>query len=62
MNLRTLPAVLATIVLALWVAGVAGWLGTSPAANWVLFLVGVALAAVGPALRPRSSAPAAARP
>jgi len=62
MSLRTLLPLLATIALALWFVGVAGWLGTGPTVNWVLFVAGLALAAVGPAVSARSSASAAARP
>lgn len=61
MSPTLLPA-LATIALALWFFGVAGWLGTSPTVNWVLFVAGLALAAIGPVVSGRSSASAAARP
>ena len=62
MSLRILPPALATVALALWFVGVAGWLGTGPAVNWVLFVAGLALAAIGPVVSGRSSASAAARP
>jgi hypothetical protein len=61
MSHRLLP-LLATIALALWFVGVAGWLGTSPTVNWFLFAAGLALAAVGQLVSGRSSASAAARP
>ena len=32
-----------TVVLAFWLAGVAGWLGTSPTGNWTLFAGGILL-------------------
>ena len=32
-----------TVVLAFWLAGVAGWLGTSPTQNWTLFAGGILL-------------------
>jgi hypothetical protein len=56
------PAVAATIALALWFVGVAGWLGFGPTVNWTLFVAGLALAAAAPFVRPRSSGPAPARP
>ena len=35
-----------TALLAFWMAGVAGWLGTGLDANWTLFVVGCALVAL----------------
>lgn len=35
-----------TVLLALWLIGVAGWLGTGPDANWTLFVVGCGLVVV----------------
>jgi hypothetical protein len=56
-----LPAA-ATIALALWFVGVAGWVDFGTTVNWTLFVAGLVLAAAAPLVRPRSSAPAAARP
>ncbi|HST16597.1 MAG TPA: hypothetical protein VLK36_02940 [Gaiellaceae bacterium] len=56
-----LPAA-ATVALALWFLGVTGWVGFDPTVNWVLFVAGLVLAAAAPLVRPRSSAPAPARP
>ncbi|HUK97469.1 MAG TPA: hypothetical protein VLV46_07415 [Gaiellaceae bacterium] len=39
-----------TLVLAGWLAGVAGWLGTSPAENWTLFVGGSLLVAASGAV------------
>jgi len=39
-----------TLVLAGWLAGVAGWLGTSPAENWTLFVGGSVLVAASGAV------------
>ncbi len=37
-------------MLACWLAGVAGWLGTSPTVNWAFFLGGIVLVASGAVL------------
>ena len=42
-----------TAVLALWLAGVAGWLGTDPTENWTLFGGGVLLVVASGAVLPR---------
>ncbi len=39
--------------LALWLAGVAGWLGTDPTENWTLFIGGALLVAASGAVLPR---------
>jgi len=40
---RLLISAVGTVVLAAWLAGVAGWLGTSPTENWTLFAGGILL-------------------
>jgi hypothetical protein len=42
-----------TVVLAVWLAGVAGWLGTDPTENWTLFVSGALLVAASGAVLPR---------
>ena len=44
---------LGTAALALWFVGVAGWLGTGPAENWVLFALGALLVLASGAVLPR---------
>jgi hypothetical protein len=39
-TLRALTSAAGTAVLAIWFVGVTGRLGTSPTANWTLFVVG----------------------
>ncbi|HEY7399250.1 MAG TPA: hypothetical protein VH538_13165 [Gaiellaceae bacterium] len=43
MQAELLVAGAGTVLLALWLTGVAGWLGTGPDANWTLFVVGCGL-------------------
>jgi hypothetical protein len=41
-----------TVALALWALGVAGWLGTGRAENWVLFALGALLVVASGAVLP----------
>jgi hypothetical protein len=45
MSPRLLLSAAGTLVLAGWLAGVAGWLGTSPTDNWTMFVGGSLLVA-----------------
>ena len=53
MSPRLLISGAGTAVLALWLAGVAGWLGTDPTENWTLFGGGVLLVVASGAVLPR---------
>jgi hypothetical protein len=53
MSPRLLIAAAGTVVLAAWLAGVAGRLGTSPTENWTLFAGGILLVVASGAVLPR---------
>jgi hypothetical protein len=53
MTPRLLISAAGTVVLGLWLAGVAGWLGTDPTENWTLFVGGALLVAASGAVLPR---------
>lgn len=53
MSPRLLISGAGTVVLAVWLAGVAGWLGTDPTENWTLFVGGTLLVAASGAVLPR---------